>query len=113
MKYTKYNNRIYLVKAPRPSISLKWAKDKEIIDTLNRLLEISFLKEKSEDFNIHFFDKKASKQTSYKKKYIVFQNKCEFFNYFKITGNDKKILNEIFPEEYLTFFDNSSLDISI
>ena len=79
------------------------------------MLEISFSKAKSEeDFIIHFFDKKANKRTSHKKIYIVFKNKYEFFNYFKITGNDKKILNEIFPEEYLTFFDNnSSLDISI
>ena len=47
---------------------------------------------------IHFFDKKTNKQTSHKKIDIVFKNKYEFFNYFKTTGNDKIILNEIYQK---------------
>ena len=69
MKYTKYNNRIYFIKAPRPSISLKWAKDKEIIDAINRLLEISFSKAKSKDFIIHFLIKRKTNKLLTKKIY--------------------------------------------
>ena len=112
MKSNSSKKRIYFVKAPRLS-SLNWATDNDIIDALNRMLEKLFSKAKSNDLVIHFFDVKANKDYSLKKIYSVFKNKDEFFNYFKIIGNDKKIIDTIFPEDYLTIIDNTSEDISI
>ena len=99
MKSNSSKKRIYFVKAPRLS-SLNWATDNDIIDALNRMLEKLFSKAKSNDLVIHFFDVKANKDYSLKKIYSVFKNKDEFFNYFKIIGNDKKIIDTIFPEDY-------------
>lgn len=112
MKSNSSKKRIYFVKAPRLS-SLNWATDNDIIDALNRMLEKLFSKAKSNDLVIHFFDVKANKEYSLKKIYSVFKNKDEFFNYFKIIGNDKKIIDIIFPEDYLTIINNTSEDISI
>ena len=113
MKYNKYNKKIYFVKAPKPTLDLKFVEDNDIIDALNRILEQTFTMAKSKDFIIHFIDKRANKDKSSKKIYQVFKNKNEFFNYFRISEKDKIILNEIFPEEYLTIIDNSSFDINI
>jgi hypothetical protein len=113
MKYNKSTKRIYFVQAPRPTIHLNLFKDGDIIDALNRILELSFSKVKSQDFIIHFIDKRTNKDNSLKKVYLVFKNKNEFFDYFSISEKDKVILNEIFPEEYLTLIDNSSFDINI
>jgi hypothetical protein len=113
MKYNKFTKRIYFIQAPRPTIHLNLFKDGDIIDALNRILELSFSKAKSQDFIIHFIDKRTNKDNSLKKVYLVFKNKNEFFDYFSISEKDKVILNEIFPEEYLTLIDNSSFDINI
>ena len=80
MKTQKNNNRIYFIKAPRPSTGLNMFTDREIIDALNRVLEISFTKAKSSDFVIHFYDKRADADSSYKKTYKVFNNKKNFSN---------------------------------
>ena len=103
----------FFVKVPRTSSNLNWAEDEEIIDALNRILKLLFIKAKSNDSVIHFFDSKERKDISDKKIYSVFNNKDEFFTYLYITGNDKKIFGEIIPEEYPTIIDNASLDISI
>ena len=113
MKYNKSTKRIYFVQAPRPTIHLNMLKDGDIIDALNRILELSFSKVKSQDFIIHFIDKRTNKDNSLKKTYQIFKNKNEFFDYFNISEKDKVILNEIFPEEYLTLIDNSSFYINI
>jgi hypothetical protein len=114
MKSFKFSSskRIYFVKAPRFS-KLNWAKDNDIVNALNRLLEQLFSKAKSNDLVIHFFDIKANKNDSLKKTYSVFKNKDEFFRYFNIIGNDKIILDTIFPKDNLTIIDNTSEDISI
>jgi hypothetical protein len=113
MKSSPYNRRIYFVKAPRLSFKLHWAKDDDIINALNKLLDLSFSSAKLKDFVVHFFNVRANKDTAYKKIYPVFRNKDGFFEYFKITGKDKIILGEIIPEEYLTVIDNASSDISL
>ena len=113
MKFHMSTKRIYFVKAPRLSSHLSWAKDNEIVNALNRMLEMSFSKAKAKDYAIHFFDKKANENSSFKKIISVFENKDEFFEYFDIKGKDKKILDEIFPEKYLTIIDNASSDISL
>ena len=113
MKTSPSTKRIYFVKAPRLSFNLKWAKDNEIIDALNRILALSFSNAKSKDLVIHFFEKKATRDSSYKKIYSVFNDEDEFFTYFKINGNDKIILKEIIPKDYLTIIDNASSDISL
>ena len=113
MKSSPYNRRIYFVKAPRLSFKLNWAKDNDIINALNKMLDLSFSKAKSKDFVVHFFNIKANKDTAYKKIYSVFRNKDEFFEYFKIIGKDKIILEEIIPEEYITVIDNASSDINL
>ena len=70
--------------AGNPKLShLNWAIDNDIINALNRLLEQLF--SKSNDLVIHFFDIKMI----------------------------KKIIDTIFPEDYLTTTDNTSEDISI
>ena len=113
MKYNKSTKRIYFIQAPRPTINLYMFKNGDIIDALNRILEVLFSKAKSQDFIIHFIDKRTNKDNSLKKTYQVFKNKNEFFDYFSISEKDKVILNEIFPEDYLTLIDNSSFDINI
>jgi len=115
MKSMKYGSfkRIYFVKVPPNFSHLNCVKDKDIIDALNRMLELLFSKAKSNDLVIHFFDAKANQDDSLKKKYSVFKNKDEFFRYFNIIGKDKIIIDKIFPEDYLTIIDNTSEDISI
>ena len=115
MKSMKYGSvkRIYFVKVPPNFPHLNCAKDTDIIDALNRMLELLFSKAKSNDLVIHFFDAKANQDDSLKKKYSVFKNKDEFFRYFNIIGKDKIIIDKIFPEDYLTIIDNTSEDISI
>ena len=113
MKYNKSTKRIYFIQAPRPTINLYMFKNGDIIDALNRILEVLFSKAKSQDFIIHFIDKRTNKDNSLQKTYQVFKNKNEFFDYFSISEKDKVILNEIFPEKYLTLIDNSSFDINI
>ena len=80
MKTQKNNNRIYFIKAPRPYTGLNMFTDREITDALNRVLEISFTKAKSSDFVIHFYDKRADADSSYKKTYKVFNKKENFSN---------------------------------
>ena len=115
MKSMKYGSfkRIYFVKVPPNFSHLNCAKDTDIIDALNRMLELLFSKAKSNDLVIHFFDAKANQDDSLKKKYSVFKNKDEFFRYFNIIGKDKIIIDKIFPEDYLTIIDNTSEDMSI
>ena len=113
MKSSTHNRRVYFVKAPRLSFKLNWAKDNDIINALNKMLDVLFSNAKSKDYVVHFFNIKANKGIAYKKIYPVFRNKEQFFEYFKIIGDDKKILEEIIPEEYLTVIDNASSDISL
>lgn len=61
MKNNKFNKEIYFVHAPFPTSYLKFGKDSNIIDALNRILELSFSKAKTKDFIIHFVDKRATK----------------------------------------------------
>lgn len=110
MESNTYSKRIYFVKAPKLS-QLYWAKDKDIINALNKMLQQLFSKAKSKDFIVHCFDAMTNKDKSYKKIDSVFKNKNEFFAFFDINGNDKIILDEIFPEKYLTIIDNTSSDI--
>ena len=55
MKSNSSKKRIYFVNAPRFS-HLNWATDNDIINALNRMLEKLFLKAKSNDLIIHFFN---------------------------------------------------------
>ena len=102
MKSFPYYRRVYFVNAPKLSFKLNWAKDNDIVNALNKMLDLSFSNAKSKDFALHFFNIRVNKDTTYKKIYSVFSNKDEFFKYFNITGKDKLILDEIIPEEYLT-----------
>ena len=69
MKYNKSTKRIYFIQAPRPTINLYMFKNGDIIDALNRILEVLFSKAKSQDFIIHFIDKRTNKDNSLKKTY--------------------------------------------
>ena len=58
MLYQESIDRIYFVNAPRFPYNLEWVKDKEIIDALNRILELLFSTAKNKDFVIHFVDQR-------------------------------------------------------
>ena len=113
IKYQKSNERIYFFKAPRFPYHLQWAEDKEIIDALNRILELLFSTSKEKDFVVHFVDQRAKKNNLYKKVFNVFENTDDFFKFFNISNIDKNILIELIPENYFTQIDNLSFEINI
>ena len=113
IKYQKSNERIYFFKAPRFPYHLQWAEDKEIIDALNRILELLFSTSKEKDFVVHFVDQRAKKNNLYKKVFNVFEKTDDFFMFFNISNIDKKILIELIPENYFTQIDNLSFEINI
>ena len=113
IKYQKSNERIYFFKAPRFPYHLQWAEDKEIIDALNRILELLFSTSKEKDFVVHFVDQRAKKNNLYKKVFNVFEKTDDFFRFFNISNIDKNILIELIPENYFTQIDNLSFEINI
>lgn len=113
MIYQETIERIYFVKAPKFPYDLSWAKDEEIINALNRILELLFTKAKEKDFVIHFVDKKALRNNYYKRIYNVFPKSEDFFNFFGISDVDRKILRELIPENYFIQIDNVSFDVNL
>ena len=113
IKYQKSNERLFFFKAPRFPYHLQWAEDKEIIDALNRILELLFSTSKEKDFVVHFVDQRAKKNNLYKKVFNVFEKTDDFFRFFNISNIDKKILIELIPEYYFTQIDNLSFEINI
>ena len=113
IKYQKSNERLFFFKAPRFPYNLQWAKDKEIIDALNRILELLFSTSKEKDFVVHFVDQREKKNNLYKKVFNVFEKTDDFFRFFNISNIDKNILIELIPENYFTQIDNLSFEINI
>ena len=113
MLYQESIDRIYFVYAPRFPYNLEWAKDKEIIDALNLILELLLSTENDKDFVIHFVDPRAKKNNHYKRIYNVFSKPNEFFRFFNISDIDRKILIELIPENYFTQIDNISFEINL
>ena len=112
-EYKENIKRVYFVKAPRFPYNLEWAKDEEIIDALNRLLEFLFPIAKEKDCIINFFDIRAEKKSQYKRIFNVFKKPEDFFRYFNISHFDRRILIELIPEIYFTQIDNISFEINI
>ena len=113
MLYQESIDRIYFVNAPRFPYNLEWAKDKEIIDALNRILELLFSTENDKDFVIHFVDPREKKNNHCKRIYNVFSKPNDFFRFFNISDIDRKILIELILENYFTQIDNISFEINL
>ena len=113
MLYQESIDRIYFVNAPRFPYNLEWAEDIQIIDALNRILELLFSTAKEKDFVIHFVDPRAKKNNHYKRIYNVFSKPDDFFRFFNISYIDRKILIELIPENYFTQIDNISFEINL
>ena len=113
MLYQESIDRIYFVNAPRFPYNLEWAEDIQIIDALNRILELLFSTAKDKDFVIHFVDPRAKKNNHYKRIYNVFSKPDDFFRFFNISYIDRKILIELIPENYFTQIDNISFEINL
>ena len=92
----------YFLLNSKISYNLNWAKENQIIDELNRLLELLFLFDKEKDNVIHFVDEKARKNSHYYIIIKVFDKPDDFFRYFDIMKTvDKDVLIEIIPHNYL------------
>jgi len=85
-------------------------KAEEIINALNRLLDMLFTNTKKKDFIVHFVDPNAKINFLNRRFIKVFNNPNEFFDYFQIDEKDKRILVEIIPSSYFMEFDNFKFD---
>jgi len=113
MIYKENKKRIVFIKAPRFPYNLVWAKDEEIINTLNRLVEFLFTMVKEKDCVIHFVDMRGERKSQYRKIFKVFDKPDDFFRYFNISPFDRSILIELIPETYFTQIDNICFEIKI
>ena len=88
----------------------------QIINALNGLLNNLFFYSKEKYFIIfiiHFIEKKAIYNDSFKKHYKVFDKLVNFFDYFEIPSTDRYILFQIIPSQYFTDIDNFSFKQNI
>ena len=113
--YTEYDfktKRIYFKNAPKIPKNLTSTK-KDIIDALNRILELLFSKSKEKDYKIHFISKQALENKTFKKNLRVFESSKHFFDFFQISSNDQAILKILISESYFIFIDNVKFEVSI
>ena len=88
-------------------------KDKDIIDALDRLLNLLFSKAKENDYKIHFISQKAIENKSFREDLIVFESSNDFFNHFYISYNDRNILKILIPEYYFKCIDNATFEVNV
>ena len=113
IKYSRTNKKIFFISAPRTLSTLKWAKEQEIVNALNRLLELLFSHSKQQDYVIHFVEPRVTRNNTLKQIFYVFNNPEQFFEYFKISNDDRKILKEIIPHNYFTIIDNLKFEVNV
>ena len=85
----------------------------EIINALNRLLDLLFTNAKMRDYIVYFVEPNAEKNILNRRLIGVFNNSNEFFEYFEIDEKDKNILVEIIPSRYFMVIDNFKFDKNI
>ena len=85
----------------------------EIINALNRLLDMLFTNAKMRDYIVHFVEPNAENNILNRRLIGVFNNSNEFFEYFDIDEKDKNILVEIIPSRYFMVIDNFKFDKNI
>ena len=85
-------------------------KAEEIINALNRLLDMLFTKTKMRDYIVHFVEPNAKINFLNRRFIKVFSNPKKFFDYFQIDEKDKRILVEIIPSSYFMEIDNFKFD---
>jgi len=113
IKYSRSDKKIFFISAPRTLSTLKWAKEQEIVNALNRLLELLFSHSKQQDYVIHFVEPRVTRNNTLKQIFYVFNNPEQFFEYFKISNDDRKILKEIIPHNYFTIIDNLKFEVNV
>ena len=85
----------------------------EIINALNRLLDMLFTNAKMRDYIVHFVEPNAQKNILNRRLIGVFNDSNEFFEYFDIDEKGKNILVEIIPSRYFMVIDNFKFDKNI
>ena len=124
MHLNKFTNKVEFVRAPiikekdkgkeklkkeeKEKLTIK--KAEEIINALNRLLDIIFSNEKMRDYIVHFVEPNAKINFLNRRFIKVFSNPNKFFDYFQIDEKDKRILVEIIPSSYFMEIDNFKFD---
>lgn len=108
MYYDKIQRKLYFKKAPN-NLSFN-RPESEIVLVLNNLIKTIFFYSKVSDFVIHFAIKEENNKDNF---IIVFQNFSEFFDYFKIKPDERNIILNLIPEQYLTVIDNYSFETKI
>ena len=105
----RINNKLSFGRVPKIFFSLNFDIF-DIIDSLNKILEIIFSYSSICNCRIHFVKKEAINNINYRERIPVFNNYNEFFNYFGINELHRNILTKLIPLDLFISIDNFSYE---
>ena len=112
--FYKETNKIKFQFFPRNKFkTIEFITQNKIITILNNLLDKIFIGSKSNDYVVHFVEKRAEYNPHYRRYINAFKNTDDFLQYFNIHGIDRFVLLQIIPPNYFLEIYNFKFDKSI
>ena len=109
MIYNGRDKRVSFKKAPE-ILKIYGESEDDSKAALNEILYIIFHYSKIIDYTLHFANKDAIEKKAIKKNIVVFQKYEDFFDYFKISEKNAKILIKVIPKEYFMNINDAGFD---